>query len=120
MNILGLDYGQKHIGVALATGPLAEPLATIPTDRFFAELPALTERHNITHIVVGDQTPPEFIKKLSIVHCPTGGIVLSIADETLSSSDARQSLLHTTQSKRRDKEHSAAAAIILQSYLDNK
>ncbi len=114
MNILGLDYGAKYIGVALATSPLAEPLTTIPTDRFFAELPALIEKHQVTHIIIGDQTPQEFIAQLK-----TNNQELITIDETLSSHDARQSLLHTTQTRRKENEHSVAAAIILQSWLDS-
>ena len=41
-------------------------------------------------------------------------------DETLSSHDAREKLLHTTQSKRRLIEHQVAAALILQNYLDSE
>lgn len=115
VNILGLDYGTSRIGVALSTGSLAEPIATVSTDRFFAELPALINKHAITNIVIGDQTPKEFISKLT-----TYNLLLTTWDETLSSADARQSLLHTTQTRRRNNEHAVSATIILQSWLDNK
>jgi len=111
MNYLGLDYGAVKIGVALATGPLAEPLTTLKTTKALQSIKLLLDKHNIDNIVVGD-CPESFLDKLSQL-----SIVYRV-DETLSSHDARQALMHTTQKKRRNEEHAAAAAIILQSWLD--
>lgn len=111
MNYLGLDYGAAKIGVALATGPLAEPLITIKTEKALQSIKLLLDKHNIDSIVVGD-CPDNFLDKLSQL-----SIVYRV-DETLSSYDARQALMHTTQKKRRNEEHAAAAAIILQNWLD--
>lgn len=112
MNYLGLDYGAVKTGVALATGPLAEPLATIKTEKAIQLIKELINTHNIDSIVVGD-CPEIFLDKLSDL------AVVHRVDETLSSHDARQSLLHTSQKKRRIAEHSAAAAVILQNWLDS-
>ena len=129
MNYLGLDYGTKHIGVALATGPLAEPLITIPPSKALKLIAELVKKYDISEIVIGQ--PDKVLKlefkkfvnyllakretRFEIVNCE-----LKIVDETLSSMDARQSLLHTTQKRRRTGEHSAAASIILQNWLDSK
>jgi putative transcription antitermination factor YqgF len=121
MNYLGLDYGQKHLGIALAAGPLAEPLATISTTKALRILPRLIDSHQIKTIIIG---LPEgrvqsdlrlFIHNLKILGCP----VISFP-ETLSTWDAIQSLFHKTKNKRKLKEHAAAAAIILQSWLDSR
>ena len=113
MNYLGLDYGQSHIGVALATGPLAEPLTTIPTKTALRLIKELIKKHNINAIIIG-------IPHASIHNTLEQlGLPVYEVDETLSSHDARESLMHTTQKRRRVGEHTAAAAIILQSWLDS-
>ncbi len=111
MNYLGIDYGAAKIGVAIATGPLAEPLVTIKTEKALQLIKLLIYKHNINSIVIGD-CPEIFLDKLAEL------AVVHKVDETLSSHDARQSLLHTSQKKRRISEHAAAAAIILQNWLD--
>lgn len=116
MNYLGIDWGEKHIGVALATGPLAEPLTTLTTKNALQKIKQLIYKHKVDEIVVGVSNASmhntvEFVRQL--------GIPVHLVDETLSSHDARQALMHTTQKKRRLTEHSVSAAIILQSWLDN-
>jgi len=113
MNYLGLDYGQKHIGIALATGPLAEPLTTIPTENALQLIKELINKYRIQAIIIGthDESFQKLLEQL--------GIPVYEVDETLSSHDARQSLLHTSQKKRRLSEHAASASIILQSWLDS-
>ncbi len=112
MNYLGLDYGEKHVGVALATGSLAEPLTTIDTSHSLRLIKQLMQKHDIDAIVAGD-CPEKFLNKLSQL-----GLPVHQADETLSTYDATQSLLHTTQSRRKTTEHAVAAALILQHWLD--
>lgn len=111
MNYLGIDYGAVKTGVALATGPLAGPLTTVKTQKAIQSIKQLIAKHKIDAVVMGD-CQESFLDELSNL------VVVYCADETLSSHDARQSLLHTTQKKRRINEHSAAAAIILQNWLD--
>ncbi len=119
MNYLGLDYGQKNIGVALAIGPLAEPLITFSTAKSISLIKALVEKHHIDEIIIGQPDKllesefKGFVDQLSILNRP-----LSIVDETLSSHDARQALLHTSRTRRKNSEHAVAATIILQSFLD--
>lgn len=111
MNYLGLDYGEVKIGVALATGPLAEPLTTVKTAKAVQLIKQLILDHQIDAVVVGD-CPEVFLDKLSDL------APVHRTDETLSSHDARLLLLHTTQKKRRTHEHAVAATIMLQSWLD--
>ena len=111
MNYLGIDYGAARVGVALAIGPLAEPLATVKTVKALQSIKLLISKHNIDGIVVGD-CPESFLDKLSEL------AIVHKVDETLSSHDARRFLLHTTKSKRRNLEHAASATIILQGWLD--
>ena len=113
MNYLGIDYGEVRVGVALATGPLAEPLTTVKTEKAIHSIKQLISKHQIDAVVMGD-CQGNFLNQLSNL------VVVYCVDETLSSHDARQFLLHTTQKKRHAEEHSVAAAIILQSWLDSQ
>ena len=121
MNYLGLDFGLSHLGVAIADGPLAEPMATLPISSAFKLLPQIIARHHITALIIGLPDGPSqpqarrFIHQLQTLNCP-----VHIVDETLSSYDALTLLRHTSPSRRKSKEHAAAAAIILQSWLDLK
>lgn len=110
MNYLGLDYGLAHVGVAIATTPLAQPLTTIPTKSSLRLIKELIKKHYIDELIIGD-CPSEYVSHFDIpVH---------IVDETLTSHDARESLSHTTKSKRHNLEHAVSAALILQSWLDS-
>jgi RNase H-fold protein (predicted Holliday junction resolvase) len=113
VNLLGLDYGAAHIGVAIATGSLAEPLTTLSTSQAIEHLKTLVTNNKITAIIIGD-TSASFKDALLTLHLP-----IYQTDETLSSHDARLALLHTTQTRRKVKEHAVAAAVILQSWLDS-
>ncbi len=56
MRILGLDVGDKRVGVAI-NDPMgwgkAQPLTVIPTKDFLSELPKIIEEYKIEKIVVG-------------------------------------------------------------------
>lgn len=114
MNYLGIDYGQSKVGVAVAEGPLAEPLTTLDTASAAMSLQQLIKTYVIDEIVIGD-CPEEFLERLKGF-----GLPVHTADETLSSHDARQALLHTSQKKRREAEHAVSATIILQNWLDGQ
>ena len=119
MNCLGLDFGLKHIGVAYSDGPLATPLTTVSAAKAPKILPVLVDTHHVHKIIIGQpdtSLKPEFEKFLHSLEIRN--LKLEIIDETLSSHEARQKLLHTTRTRRRVKEHAAAAAVILQSWLD--
>lgn len=113
MNYLGIDYGVAKVGVAIATGPLAEPLTTVKTEKALQSIKQLIAKHKIDAVVVGD-CPESWLDKLS------NWAVVHQVDETLSSHYARQFLLHTTQKRRRKEEHAAAATVILRDWLDSQ
>lgn len=114
MNYLGLDYGTSHLGVALATGPLAEPLTTLSTPQAITALKDLIQKYHVDGLVIGE-VEDAFLQKLSQLDLPIYEV-----DETLTTIDAQKLLLHTSQSRRRDKEHAVAAALLLQSWLDTQ
>lgn len=114
MKYLGIDYGEKHVGVAMADGLLATPLDTFETSQALALIKRIIEKDKFTKIIIGD-CPDSFLQNLIEL-----GIDVCQTDETLSSHDARNKLLHRTPKKRQELEHSVAAAIILQTWLDSR
>jgi putative transcription antitermination factor YqgF len=121
---LGLDYGHAKIGLALAVGPLAEPLSTVPTSKILTLLPQLISQHNITTLVIGLPDGPvnkeihTFVSNLQDIPS-LSKIKIILQDETLSTQDAQNALMHSTPKRRKTREDSVAAAIILQSWLDS-
>jgi len=120
MNLLCLDYGLKHIGIAIATTPIAEPLLTIDTNQALDRLPPLINSHHIDHIIIGlpqgrvEESVHQFVSNLK----SQVAIPIILHDETLSSKEAHQQLAHANKKTRSGPDHHYAAAIILQDYLD--
>ncbi len=125
MRLLGIDFGQAKVGVALAETKISEPLEVIrysSEEKLIEKLTKIIKSHNIERIVVGKSERDskkdalEFGKKLK----EKLNIEVVFHDETLSSLDA-QFLAREAgikRKKRKDMEDAYAAAIILQSYLD--
>ena len=134
MRSLGLDIGDKRIGVAISDPEeiLASPLATITRSDDGKAIDALLElvnKHEVQRIVVGlpyslngsigqqANKVMTFVEKLS--RCTKANI--EIQDERLSSVAAER-LLVDARIKRgtiRQRRDAAAAAFILQGYLDS-
>ena len=135
MRILALDIGDRRIGVALSDplGMLASPLTTIDratpdTDTAIDAVLALANQHEAAEILVGipylmsgrigaqARITLDFAQALATrTHIP-----VTQADERLSSVQADRMLTQSGASNTRDKGRtdSAAAAVILQAYLD--
>ena len=113
MNLLCLDYGDQHIGIALATSPLAEPLTTLNIKNIFLKLPEILTKYDIQKIIIGN-CPKEILAKLSAL----GREIIQV-DETLTTIDAQSSLFHTTPSRRKAQIHAVSATLILQNYIDS-
>jgi putative Holliday junction resolvase len=139
MRTLAVDVGKRRIGLAVsdATGTLARPLTTLTVweddavDRVAAEVKKLAEEEDgLGAIVVGlptaldgsptDQTSTviDFIKALQ----GKTSIPIVGADERLTSREAesRLALRERDWRKRKARLDAAAAAIILQDYLDGQ
>ncbi|MBM3119272.1 MAG: Holliday junction resolvase RuvX [Chloroflexi bacterium] len=134
MRTLGLDIGDRRIGVAISDPEeiLASPLVTITRDNDDKAIDAIVElvnKHKIEHIVVGlpyslngnigkqASRVMDFIEKLS----KTTSAEIETRDERLSTVAVERLLIEagiksTRAKSRRD---AAAAAFILQGYLDS-
>jgi putative Holliday junction resolvase len=138
---LGVDYGHRRIGLALSdeSAMLARPWQTVAgasspdrsAERVSACIDVFTQDHPgeaIAGIVVGlplrlngddnDQTPlaREFARRLAA----RTGLAVHLQDERLSSheADARLGVQEKDWRRRKQKLDAAAAAIILQDFLD--
>ena len=131
MAILGLDVGEKRIGVALADGLLAIPLTVIDRAGEEADLErvlALAKEHGVKRIVVGLPRSldgsigrqAERVLSFSSALSESTDVPVDTWDERLSTVSAERLLLGAgvKRDKRRAQRDAMAAAIILQSYLD--
>ena len=139
MRVLGIDYGNKRIGLALsdATGILARPWKTIArkgnpgqvASAIAAELQALREAgEEVGAVVLGlprrlsgestEQTAA--VEALASQLRATVAIRIVLQDERLTSHEAETRLASREKDWRKRKQalDSEAAAIILQDYLD--
>ena len=131
---LGLDIGDKRIGVALSDSEeiLASPLTTIIIDtdeKAIGTILELVDKNDVKRIVVGmpyslDGTFGKqankvmaFVEKLSRYT----EVDIKIQDERLSTVAADRLMIEAgfKNSRRKEKRDSAAAAFILQGYLDS-
>ena len=124
MVVLGIDFGLKNIGLAIATGPLAEPLANVKvSSKLYEQLRQICFKLQVKEIVVGisegkmaHQTR-KFAEKLT----KELNITIAFQDETLTTQQAIQKLAEASKkAKRRGPKHAFAATLILQEYLDRK
>jgi putative Holliday junction resolvase len=141
VRVLGIDYGARRIGLALsdATATLATPWKTIerpPSERATIELlmrnieRLAAEDDGLATIVVGwprrldgsptDQTPQVEALRQALERRVSVPVVLQ--DERLSSREAesRLAIKERDWRRRKPKLDAAAAAIVLQDYLDQR
>jgi putative Holliday junction resolvase len=136
VRVLGLDLGERRIGVALTdpTGTIASPLETLQRRAGkrmpLVRLEALARAHHAERVVVGlpldlrgNETPwcrevreagEELARRL--------GVPVTFVDERLTSARAERAVraLGLRKEQREDKRRvdAAAAALILQAWLD--
>lgn len=121
MKLLGIDFGLKNIGLAMAEGSLAEPVGVIQDEN---QIKRLSEEYGIEKIIIGI-SEAEMAKKIRAFGerlKRTTRLPVEYQDETLSSEEAKRLLVKIGKpKKKRQKQIDAiSAAIILQSYLDKQ
>jgi len=119
MKILGIDWGEAKIGLALANGPLAEPWKVIryqDDKELLEDLKKIIQEQGIEEVVVGiseglsGQKAQEFGNGLRQVL----EIKVNFGDETLTTHRAQQ------LAKKGQDEDAIAAAFMLEEYLENR
>jgi putative Holliday junction resolvase len=138
VRILGLDPGERRIGIAISdpTGTLARPLQTLvrgSREEDFAAIAALVAEHNVELVVVGrplslDGTEGPQARRVAryadalaaCLHVPLVSwderFTTVAADEILRQTRGRKGRRRARTKGRVD---AIAAAVILQSYLDS-
>jgi len=130
--MLALDVGEKRVGVALCdeTQTLARPLLTLKRaskKEDFAKLAALCREHAIEKVIVGlpktlrDEEGPQArrVRRYADELQAALNLPIEFWDERYSSVDAQERLASSSRKARaKGVIDSAAAAIILQEYLD--
>ncbi len=141
MRIVGLDIGERRIGVAIsdATATLARPVAVLTRGRSDADALRLvadeiarlaSEEDGVASVVVGlprrlDGTANEMTPRVQAFAeqlRAASGLPVVLQDERLSSREAESRLAVREKDwrARKKKLDAAAAAIILQDYLDSR
>lgn len=137
MRTLALDFGERRIGVALSDplGMLASPLTTIEratpdADAAIDAVLDLAEQHQAAEILVGIPylmsgrvgAQTRITLDFAAALAARSNIPVIHADERLSSVQAERMLAQSGAPYTRDKgiTDAAAAAVILQAYLDAK
>jgi putative holliday junction resolvase len=135
MRLLGLDYGDKTIGVALSdelgwTAQGLEVIRRTTEEKDLARLQELVQQYGVTEIVVG------LPKNMNNTIGPRGEICMAFAqklheilqlpvhlwDERLTTVSAQRTLLEADVSRKKRKLviDKMAAGLILQGYMDSK
>jgi len=123
MVILGVDYGLKNIGLAIATSPLAEPLTNLRVSSGVnKKLQKICLNLQVEKIVIG-MSEGKIAREIHKFATQLGkelNIPIVFQDETLTTRLAAQNLSEsqTKKRKRQGPKHSFAASLILQEYLD--
>ena len=140
MRALGIDYGERRIGLALsdATGLLASPWKRLEHDanlgaaatRLAAEIRALQSEDGLDAIVIGlprrlNGEPTEQtarVRKLADLLAAAVTVPISLQDERLTSHEADALLAARERDWRKRKERldAMAAALILQDFLASR
>jgi putative Holliday junction resolvase len=136
MRVLGVDVGERRVGLAVsdATGTIATPLETLvrrPGKRFpLAKLEAIGRTREVEHLVVGlplDLNGAENAWRAEVRDvggrlAERLGVPVSFVDERLTSVRAERAVRSLGLAKRRREEKgrvdAAAAQLILQAWLD--
>ena len=126
MRILGIDYGRKKIGLALAISPIAEPYEVIRFEKLdvaIKKLKRVVKLEKIEQIVVGisEGKMAEETRKFGEGLEKELGIPISFQDETLTTKEAEELSRKAgiKRKKRRELTDAYSATLILQRYLDS-
>ncbi len=132
MKLLGIDYGQKRIGLAIAQGGMAFPLKTLAKstrDRLFADLLTVIAAEAVEAVVLGlplDMEGKETLTTRQVLNFRDSlarrtDLPIHLVNEALTSFDARERLREAGVPARRQTEmlDQMAAVCILETYLGN-
>ena len=135
MRVLAIDHGTKRMGIAVSdpSGTIALPLEFIPAEPFNAfldRLKQLIQEKEVEQILVGMPRNMDGsygpaaakVREFIAVLKETIAVPILTWDERLTSTQANRFLVQANVSRkdRKQKVDQAAAAILLQSFLDTR
>jgi RNase H-fold protein (predicted Holliday junction resolvase) len=114
---LGVDYGEKRIGVAVAHTWLAEPVGVIANNpQALAKINRWAKQHGAELIIIGVANQSQKLgTKLKQL-----GWRVEWHDETLTSQEAAAKLQHKSRQFRSQPQDAYQAAVMLQDWLDSQ
>ena len=125
--ILGVDWGQRKIGLAIAHEDLciATVFATVKNDaRVFDEIKSIVSAHDVTKIVIGKSVHisqndnVRMIEDFGVQCEKKCGVPVVYVTEMFTTREAKQNLMSAGKKRIDQKDDAEAARIILQQYLD--
>lgn len=135
MKYIGIDYGTRRIGLAVSdeTGSVAFPHAVVPSGReAISAIADLIKKEGIGAVVVGESRNfagehnlvMDDIEQFKTDLAEIAGVPVEYESELMSSALAARQFEPEEKSRKQnpsqEKLDAAAAAVILQSYLDKK
>lgn len=130
-NVLGLDVGEKRVGIALmrAEVKIAVPLETLDFEDngFWDKLLAIIETHDVGKIVVGlprnlegeDTKQTAYVREFVIELRKQTSLPIVMQDEALTSVNAEKMLNTAGKKYTKSDVDAQAACIILTDYIDS-
>lgn len=123
--IIGIDFGRHRVGIATSAGEFALPAQVLSVSGLsdaLNQVSTLLNHYAAVEIVLGLPEGPlrASVERFGHALAQQTGLPVHLFDETLSSVEAQRKLLASQrkQTFRKQMHDAAAAAVILQSYLD--
>src|SRR3989344_2891901 len=127
MNFLGLDVGEKRVGLALANdvARIPSPLDIVSPDELINSLDKIISDHNVQKIVVGlpkrldggDSEQTKKIRAFASLLSEQINLEICFADESMTSKDARDLMGRDKKYKNKKHYDDLSACYILEEYL---
>lgn len=129
--VLGLDFGQKRIGVAISEDNLSTPFNVVSSENLnkaISEINKICHQENIEKVIIGfpkskDNIQADKVHKFAIELAKNLNLEIDFTDETLTSKEAERQLKNTNldpKSKRYKEEvDKLSAKYILDQYLSD-
>ncbi|HEX6694271.1 MAG TPA: Holliday junction resolvase RuvX [Longimicrobiales bacterium] len=136
--VIAIDFGERRIGVALSdpSRTIASPFTTLPRRRGkrppIAELIAIMDEQDVDQVVVGlplalsgdDTEWTTAVREFSAMLGTRSGRPVTLIDERFSSRRAERTVrslgLRKTEREQKERVDAAAAAVILEAYLNTR
>lgn len=121
MRLLGIDYGEKRVGLALAAGSATKPLTVIPNNNLLVKnIAEICRREDIDRVIIGcNESIAPTVRNLKNRLQNKIDPEVELTDETLTTQKGTAKMLisQTRQTQRRKRIDAVAAAEILSAYL---